>query len=87
MLAYLVKAAHGNKAECTMCLLMSCTKASSKQHRLHLGSNTLADGLQLCSGRRSLHAVQLAVAQVVSRPHQEAAQVILADGPNGVQVC
>ena len=53
---------------------------------LHLRSDTLADGLQLCSGRRSFHTVQLAVTQVISCPHQETAQVVLADGSNGVQV-
>jgi hypothetical protein len=53
----------------------------------HLSSFTLSHRLQLCGGRCSLYALQLTVPQVLRRPHQKLPQIVLADGPDGIQIC
>lgn len=53
----------------------------------YLSIHILSNWFQLCSRGRSLNAHELAIAKVVCRPDKEFAQVILADGANGVQVC
>mmetsp|Transcript_27668 Transcript_27668/g.81901 ORF Transcript_27668/g.81901 Transcript_27668/m.81901 type:complete len:286 (+) Transcript_27668:455-1312(+) len=46
-----------------------------------------AQWLQLRRRRRALHACKLRIAQMLRAPPQEAPQVLLADAPNGVDVC
>jgi hypothetical protein len=53
---------------------------------INLSSHILSNRLQLCCWGCSLHAYELAVAKILRCPHQELAQVILADGTDGIQV-
>ena len=74
----------------------ACMCAGSRFHnsvlagnlrKTHLRRHPFPDGLKLCGWRGSHHPGELAVAQVLGCPDQEAAQVVLADGPDRIDVC